>query len=131
MAKIHSMSISEFMARDGKTKRVSSYKRIVPLAVGAGTFLMPVSAFAAGPGDYVKDKTMDLVMSFMDPVIEVLQALSYPAGIVGLTWAGIMMMINQRSGSILAVQAVGMGYLMVQVAPWFMDMLKMITSGAN
>lgn len=131
MAKIHSMSIAEFMNRDSQVKRVSTIKTSAPFVVGAGTLLSPVSAFAAGPGDFVKDKTMDLIMSAMDPIIAVLQSIAYPAGVIGLTWAGIMMMLNQRSGSVAAIQAVGMGYLMIQAAPWFMDMLKMIVSGVS
>ncbi|WP_054704816.1 TrbC/VirB2 family protein [Bacillus sp. JCM 19041] len=129
MAKIQSMSISEFMERGRDKKAVNAVKASVPFAVGGGALLMPTSAFAATPSEMVTGKMMDVIMGATDPIIEVLQAIAYPAGIIGLTLAGIKMMLNQRDGSVSAVQAVGIGYLMIQAAPWFMELLKMIVSG--
>lgn len=131
MAKVQSMTISEFMGKDKSNKRVSVAKVSIPTAIGSAATLAPVSAFAATPSEFMTKKAMDLIMAACEPIIEILQTIAYPAGIIGLTIAGIKMMLNQRDGSISAVQAVGIGYLMIQISPWFMDILKYITNGVS
>lgn len=131
MAKVHSMSVKEFMARKD-SKKTTVVKVGAVATIGASLIFAPETSHAMDPTTgWVADKMMDIVTQACDPIIEVLQALAYPAGIIGLTVAGVKMMLNQRDGSVSAIQAVGIGYLMIQSAPWFMDLLKMIVSGVN
>jgi len=80
-------------------------------------------AYAAGPVEYVKGQAKDQIIDALMPLVDIIQALSYPIALVMLSSGGLMFMINQKDKGISLIQNAALGYVLVQLMPTFMKII--------
>lgn len=149
-AKAERMSIREFMKKDDRTtmkgtelkisdiiERVNDpkVKRILattttiivitkfgPLAALpaiAAQFAQPEAVPAAALSESIRLK----IVHAFDPLIEVVKALSYPIAAVMITAGCLFIMVGNKEKGMSMIQMAGIGYILVQLAPVFMQIL--------
>lgn len=120
------MSIKEFMNRDKtEVKPVINRKTIAKVAVVVG-----ITALSIGFGDVsfaaanmVDGVVADKVVRAFSPLIDLVQALSYPVGLTMMLGGGLFVMIGNSERGITMIQRAGMGYILIQMLPLLMDLL--------
>ncbi|MGD6879938.1 hypothetical protein [Bacillus infantis] len=80
-------------------------------------------AYAAGPVEYVKGQAKEKIVEAFMPLVDMIQALSYPIALVMLTGGALMFMINQKDKGISLIQNASIGYILVQLMPLMMQLL--------
>jgi hypothetical protein len=126
MAKVKTVgSISDFMAGKHREKQPLPIKPIVKVAVVIG-----VTALSLGFGDVsfaaanaVQGVVTAKVIHAFNPLIELVQALSYPIGLVMMLGGGLFIMIGNSDRGVGMIQKAGLGYVLIQMLPLLMDLL--------
>ncbi|MED1603599.1 hypothetical protein [Alkalihalophilus marmarensis] len=81
------------------------------------------------PGsDYVKGAAKEKIIEAFMPLVDMIQALSYPIALVMLTGGALMFMINQKDRGLGLIQNASIGYILVQLMPMMMQLLVGIGS---
>ncbi|WP_017728465.1 hypothetical protein [Halalkalibacterium ligniniphilum] len=86
----------------------------------AGSEAIPVMAT---PGEFVKGAAKEKIIEAFMPLVDMIQALSYPIALVMLTGGALMFMINQKDKGIGLIQNASIGYILVQLMPLMMQLL--------
>jgi hypothetical protein len=139
--KIYSVgTVSEFMNRDSLREIKKSIKRFNKKAVAhgikaslttlAGATAIGITnssfatqAYAQGPAEYVKGAAKEKIVEAFMPLVDMIQALSYPIALVMLTGGSLLFMINQKDKGISLIQNASIGYILVQLMPLMMQLL--------
>jgi len=87
------------------------------------TQVASTAVYANGPVDYVKGKAKEQILEAFDPLVELIQALSYPIASIMLTGGALLFMINQKDKGISLIQNASIGYILVQLMPLMMQLL--------
>jgi len=149
------MSLSEFMAGEYKVKDKERKKNrlkkatklattaVLPVvtcgAVGtlgltmtalAATNVVPASApVAAVPvtaKEWMGAQTLSTLAHVLDPVVDILVALSFPVASVVIVGACFLFMFGNSEKAWTMIQNAGLGYILIQVSPLIMDVLKQV-----
>jgi hypothetical protein len=139
--KIHTVgSITDFVHRDSLREVKKGIKRFnkkaaahgikASLTTLAGATAIGITnisyanhAYAKGPVEYVKGQAKEKIVEAFMPLVDMIQALSYPIALVMLTGGALMFMINQKDKGIGLIQNASIGYILVQLMPLLMNML--------
>ncbi|KIL74241.1 hypothetical protein [Bacillus badius] len=92
-------------------------------AISITNILYTNHAYAQGPVEYVKGKASERIVEAFMPLVDMIQALSYPIALVMLTAGALMFMINQKDRGISMIQNASIGYIFVQMMPIFMQLI--------
>lgn len=120
------MSVKEFMnKKDIDRKPNVTMKKVVKGTVIVTTIGLSLTfgnlplASAGAVNAVVTGK----VVSAFDPLIGLVQALSYPVGMVMMLGGGIFIMIGNSERGLGMIQKAGVGYILIQMLPILMDLL--------
>ena len=120
------MSVKEFLHGKEKPKtKPSIMKYAVKGTVIAGTLVLSltfgdVSFASAGTVNAV---VTEKVVNAFNPLIELVQALSYPIGLTMMLGGGLFIMIGNNDRGLGMIQKAGLGYVLIQMLPLLMDLL--------
>jgi hypothetical protein len=150
--KTNSMSIREFMSGEFRLKDKERNKKwivkttrlataaLLPLATGGavGTLGFTMKAFAAtGPTaapmamevtakEWMGEQTLSALAHVLDPVVDILVALSFPIASVIIVGACFLFMFGNSERGWSMIQNAGLGYVLIQVSPLILDVLKQV-----
>lgn len=65
----------------------------------------------------------DRIMRAFDPIIELIQSMSYPVAFIFITGGCLLIMTGQKSRGFRMMKYAGIGYLAMQLVPGMMDIL--------
>jgi hypothetical protein len=137
MAKIHSMSINEFMNGEFKKKekidrtqlRVATTS-LIPLATvpyitayAHGTATIPE---AVPVGSTISQKTLGTIAHALDPVVDLLVAVSFPVASIVIIGSCFYFIFGNSEKAWSGIQNAGLGYILIQVSPLLLNILKEI-----
>lgn len=120
------MSIKEFLhGKEKKEPKPSIMKYAVKGTAIAGTLVLSltfgdVSFASAGTVNAV---VTEKVVNAFNPLIELVQALSYPIGLTMMLGGGLFIMIGNNDRGLGMIQKAGLGYILIQMLPLLMDLL--------
>ena len=104
----------------GETAIAISNSKAKTVYASATETMPPIDAVPVwSPIDSAKET---IVEAFM-PLVDAIQALSYPIALVMLTGGALMFMINQKERGVGLIQNASIGYILVQLMPIFMNLL--------
>lgn len=63
------------------------------------------------------------VVNALDPLVELVKALSYPISLVMMLGGGLLIMIGSSDKEFSMIQKAGLGYIIVQMLPVLMDLI--------
>lgn len=128
--RVETYSISEFMNRGkSEVKKVNSKKftEIGVLPLAALPFTHIKSAFAADPtmatNAIASGQMYDKVISAFNPLVDLIQALSYPIAMIVVLGGSLFIMIGNKEKGFGMMQAAGLGYVLVQLTPLVLKIL--------
>lgn len=127
-------SIKKFNKKAGAQGFKASLTTLITgaTAISITNKLFTSSAYAQGteaitamttPGEYVKGAAKEKIVEAFMPLVDMIQALSYPIALVMLTGGALMFMINQKDRGVTWIQNASIGYILVQLMPLMMNLL--------
>lgn len=125
-------TVKEFMNRHTKVEKVTEKKKtrftnktLIPLA--ALPFAHIKGAFAADPtvaaNTIASGQMYDKVISAFNPLVDLIQALSYPIAMIVVLGGSLFIMIGNKEKGFGMMQAAGLGYVLVQLTPLVLKIL--------
>jgi hypothetical protein len=154
MAKSKVIKFNDFMTGKYKEKEKQRKRNVVnkatkvataallPIAtcgtVGSlGLVLATTSAFASttvtqpiavpvGASEWMGEKTLSALAHVLDPVVDVLVALSFPVASVIIVGACFFFMMGNSEKAWTAIQNASLGYVLIQVSPLILNVLKQV-----
>jgi hypothetical protein len=129
MKKMETIPFNEFMQGDWKEKAQARKKEQMNLAVTKMS-MAGVVATAFGSGSSAHASALgDVIIKACDPIIDLLQGVSYPVAFIMITGGFLLIMTGQTSRGMHFIKWACLGYLGLQFAPALMKIV--ITIGQN
>jgi cyanophycinase-like exopeptidase len=129
MKKMETIPFSEFMQGDWKQKAKDRKKEQMNMAITKMS-MAGVVATAIGSGSSAHASMMgDMIIKACDPIIDLLQGVSYPVAFIMITGGFLLIMTGQTSRGMHFIKWACLGYLGLQFAPALMKIV--ITIGSN
>lgn len=151
---MQAIAFHEFMSGEYKEKKKQKRKKaiknttriassaIIPIVTGgavgtlglvkvafASNAAVPVSAVEvvpAGAKEWMGEQTLSTLAHVLDPVVDILVALSFPIASVVIVGACFLFMFGNSEKAWTAIQNAGLGYVLIQVSPLILDVLKQV-----
>jgi hypothetical protein len=133
--------------KDKKQRRMTTVTKlasaaILPLATGGaiGTVSFAMTAFAASNSvpvvapiaveatakEWMGEHTLSMLAHVLDPVVDVLVALSFPIASVIIVGSCFQFMFDRADKGWQMIQNAGLGYVLIQVSPLILNVLKQV-----
>lgn len=87
--------------------------------------VMPVNA-TGQPVGVIADKSLEMLATILDPVVQVLVAISFPIASVIMITGCFFFMLGNSEKAWSTIMNAGLGYVLIQMSPLFLDILKTI-----
>lgn len=132
------IAFNDFMSGAHKVKKMSK-KRIstqivtsvsIPLALLSPRVSMASTGspevVTAGASEWMGEQTLSALAHALDPVIDILVALSFPVASVIIVGACFFFMLGNSEKAWTTIQNAGLGYVLIQVSPLILNVLKSV-----
>lgn len=99
------------------------------MSVLAATNVVPVTApiaVTAGAKEWMGAQTLSALAHVLDPVIDILVALSFPIASVIIVGSCFQFMFDRADRGWQMIQNAGLGYVLIQVSPLILNVLKQV-----
>jgi hypothetical protein len=154
MAKAKVIKFNDFMTSEYKEKEKQRKRNVVnkatkvamaaliPMATGGaigslGLMVTATSALASttatqpiaievGAAAWMGEKTLNTLAHVLDPVVDILVALSFPIASVIIVGSCFQFMFDRADKGWQMIQNAGLGYVLIQVSPLILDVLKQV-----
>lgn len=139
MASVQSIYFNSFM--DGSYKGENQKKRDWKIVQKIGTSIaLPAllakpaaasgleAAVPASASQYIGEKTLETIAHALDPLIELMVALSFPVCSVIIVGSCFFFMLGKSERAWSGIQNAGLGYILMQIMPMLLNVLKQIGS---
>ncbi|WHY93742.1 hypothetical protein QNK12_09895 [Neobacillus cucumis] len=84
---------------------------------------IPVTAAASANAAVTTSAIYDKMLHAFDPLITLIQAVSYPIAMVVVLGGALFIMIGNKEKGFTMMQGAGLGYVLVQLTPLFLKIL--------
>lgn len=138
VAQVQYMSIGEFLSGDYKVKEKKKGQDLGRIAKRVGTsiaipLIMAKPAFAAtteavpvGAKEWMGEQTLSALAHVLDPVVDIMVALSFPIASVIIVGACFFFMLGNSEKAWGAITNASLGYVLIQVSPLILNVLKQV-----
>jgi hypothetical protein len=146
MARTETIKFNEFMSGEYKVKTKKAIKKakaasstLIPAAsAGAAALAVSKTTFAAstvqttapavpvGAKEWMGEQTLSALAHALDPVVDILVALSFPVASVIIVGACFFFMFGNSEKAWTTIQNAGLGYVLIQVSPVILAVLKQV-----
>ncbi|MED3571983.1 hypothetical protein [Cytobacillus praedii] len=118
----------DFMTGDYKKKKKPTKKQVkkaleVGIAVTVGIVALGFGDVSYASAGAVAGVTAQKIVNAFQPVIDLVQGLSYPVGLVMMLGGGLSVMVGMQEKGFSMIQRAGIGYILIQMLPILMDLL--------
>lgn len=86
---------------------------------------IPVNSIPQQTG-VIADKSLEMLASILDPVIQVMVAISFPVASVIMIGACFFFMLGNSERAWSMIMNAGLGYVLIQLSPLFLDILRTV-----
>lgn len=76
------------------------------------------------PTGFIADTSLDVLTTILDPLIQIMVAISFPIASVIMVGACFMFMFNNSEKAWDMIMKAGLGYVLIQLSPLFLQILK-------
>jgi hypothetical protein len=156
MAKIKVIKFNEFISGEYKVKEKEKRQKTVKKAIQlAGAAILPVAtcgavgtlgfamramaatnatavpvsapmAVTVGAKEWMSEQTLSTLAHVLDPLVDIMVALSFPIASVIIVGSCFFFMFNQSEKAWEMIMKAGLGYVLIQVSPLILDVLKQV-----
>ncbi|MEK5528531.1 hypothetical protein MKX79_03930 [Viridibacillus sp. FSL R5-0468] len=82
----------------------------------------------AQPTGVIADKSLDMLATILDPVVQVMVAVSFPVASVIMIGACFYFMFGNNEKAWSMIMNAGLGYVLIQLSPLFLNILREVGS---
>ncbi len=86
---------------------------------------IPVNTIAQ-PTGIIADKSLEILATALDPVVQILVAISFPIASVIMVGACFFFMLGNSEKAWSMIMNAGLGYVLINLSPLFLQILKQI-----
>ncbi|AYP68761.1 hypothetical protein BpsS36_00055 [Bacillus phage vB_BpsS-36] len=116
----------------GKTVKKVATSTAIPLIFAPKVFAEGTAQMVATPeaipvfsgSQFIGEKSLEVLAHALDPVIELMVALSFPIASVIIVGACFFFMFGNNEKAWTTIQNAGLGYILIQLAPMLLNILK-------
>ena len=142
---MQAIAFNEFMSGSYKEKKENLFpktekRKVLKIMKRVGTSIviplfMAKPAFAASPsteaipvgaGEWMGEQTISALAHILDPILDVLVALSFPVASVIIVGSCFYFMFDKADRAWSQITRAGLGYVLIQVSPLILNVLKEI-----
>lgn len=134
------IAFNEFMTGSYKEKRVEEKKKsnvgkvirrvgtsiTIPLLLAKPALAATPEAVPVGAAEWIGGTTMATLAHALDPLIDVLVAISFPVASVIIVGGCFFFMLGNSEKAWNTIQNAGLGYVLIQISPLILNVLKQI-----
>lgn len=74
----------------------------------------------------IADKSLEMLATILDPVVQILVAISFPIASVIMVGACFFFMLGNNEKAWSMIMNAGLGYVLIQLSPLFLDILRVV-----
>lgn len=138
MARTEVIKFRDFMDGNWKTpdKKKSDMKKLtdalvkagamIPLALAPAIHVSAAESVTASATQVVAGTTLQLLAHALDPLTQILVAISLPVASIVMIGGCFFFMFGQSDRAWSTIQNAGLGYLLIQLSPLFIKVLEQI-----
>lgn len=141
MARTQTIQFSDFMSGNYNKKKVDkkklrpNLKAVAKTAVavpiisgltGKYAFAATPEVVTAGATEWMGEKTLQALAHVLDPVVDILVALSFPVASVIIVGACFFFMLGNSEKAWSTITSASLGYVLIQVSPLILNVLKQV-----
>jgi hypothetical protein len=138
MMRTQRIKLNDFMSGTYKEPKRSKKRGLLRAATSVTVPLMfasPAVSFAStgsqeavtvGASQWLGEKTLQTLAHALDPLVDIMVALSFPIASVAMIGACFHFFFNNPEKAWSSMQNVGLGYVLVQLMPIILQVLKAI-----
>lgn len=131
MGAIPAVSAAGLVAYNKLTAVAPSVMEVTPVTAMPDIASLPetyttMAVNAPIPTGYVADKSLEVLATILDPVIDILIAISFPIASVIMIGACFFFMIGNPERAWSMIMNAGLGYVLIQISPMFLDILRTV-----
>ena len=78
------------------------------------------------PTGYIADTSLEMLANVLDPVVQILVAISFPIASVIMIGACFFFMFGNSEKAWSMIMNAGLGYVLIQLSPLFLDILRKV-----
>lgn len=129
------IDFQDFMSGDYKKKKKRDYGKIVkrvgtsiavPLILAKPTYAATTEAIPVTAKEWMGEQTLSALAHVLDPVVDILVALSLPVASVVIVGACFLFMFGNSERAWTSIQNASLGYILIQVFPLILNVLKQV-----
>lgn len=105
---------------------VSMTFAVMPKVDPAFAVTATAPAVTVGAKEWMGDQALSTLAHILDPVVDILVALSFPIASVIIVGACFQFMFNNAEKGWSMIQNAGLGYVLIQVSPLILNVLKQV-----
>ena len=103
----------------------------VKVAASTTSVAVPVAAAVpVGAKEFLSDTALMTLTHVLDPLVDIMVALSFPIASVIIVAACFFFMFNNSEKAWSMITNAGLGYVLIQVSPLILDVLKTVGNAA-
>ncbi len=87
--------------------------------------VVPVNSIAQ-PTGIIADKSLEILATALDPVVQILVAISFPIASVIMVGACFFFMLGNSEKAWSMIMNAGLGYVLINLSPLFLQILKQV-----
>ncbi|WP_182101804.1 hypothetical protein [Niallia taxi] len=111
----------------GKVVRRIGTSIAIPLVMAKPAFAASnVEAVPASAKEWMGEQTISALAHALDPLVDVLVALSFPIASVIIVGGCFFFMLGNSEKAWSTIQNAGLGYVLIQISPLILNVLKQI-----
>ena len=78
------------------------------------------------PTGYIADTSLEMLANVLDPLIQLMVAISFPIASVIMIGSCFYFMLGNNEKAWSGIMSAGMGYVVIQLSPLFLDILRKV-----
>ncbi|MED5102416.1 hypothetical protein P9858_20000 [Niallia circulans] len=137
---MQTIAFNDFMTGSYKKKSVEEKKKLnvgkvirrvgtsitIPLLLAKPAFAATPAAVPVGAKEWMGEQALSTLAHTLDPLVDVLVALSFPVASVIIVGGCFFFMLGNSEKAWSTIQNAGLGYVLIQISPLILNVLKQI-----
>lgn len=112
---------------DNVTHAMAASVPTIPVSAPVPTHAVVTTVNSIGdPTSLVADKSLEMLATILDPIIDILVAISFPVASVIMVGACFFFMFGNSEKAWSMIMNAGLGYVLIQVSPLFLEILRKV-----
>lgn len=127
--KVETIPFNSFMAGNWREEKKAQKKAQLDEQIAKMSLFGTVSCMAFGSSPAYASGMTDVIMKAFDPIVDLMQGMSYPVAFIMISGGFLLIMTGQKSKGLHFIKWACLGYLGLQFAPALMKII--VTIGQN